>query len=625
MNRAALVALALVFSGCNEYGFTGDLPGDDPRADTDSGGGHGTDQPLPGSCDDQNFDGFDAGVNEDCYNEVAVGTFNPEVRWIKRSWSVQSGSNWIMSSPIVVQLTDDNGDGVIDNDDIPDIVAVTFSGTTMLRALSGDDGRELWSTPTNLQITGSPAAADIDGDGLIDIIGVTSNGLEAYNHDGTLKWSAPSVLNGGMIRGTSDSVSITDMDGDGEVEIIAGSGIVDARGNLIARGSHGRAGVNSNVGTASFAVDLDGDGVQEVVVGNALYRKDGSAIWFNGEPDGYPAVGDITGDGEPDIVVTGDRQIRLQDRHGTVLWRATVPGAGSGQGGPPTIADFTGDGQAEIGVAAGSRYSVFRADGTILWEMPTNDHSSGNTGSTVFDFEGDGVAEVVYADQTDLWVFNGVDGSVKLRFPDHSNGTWLEYPIVVDVDNDGHAEIVVVHTPQYGSNTGLSVIGDRDNTWRAGHPIWNQHAFHITNINADGSVPPVAERNWLRYNNFRSSYLSGTSGLASPDLTAALADVCELECNEGRVIFWTHAGNEGMAGATDVRARLEVTTTQGVFQLEERTFGDIEAGEFLPSEQWEIEGLDWTEVISLHLTVSGNAQDCDESNDMLVIDGPFCH
>ncbi len=43
----------------------------------------------------------------------------------------------------------------------------------------------------------------------------------------------------------------------------------------------------------------------------------------------------------------------------------------------------------------------------MSWQATTNDASSGNTGSAVFDFEGDGIAEAVYADETRLWSFAG--------------------------------------------------------------------------------------------------------------------------------------------------------------------------------------------------------------------------
>ena len=102
------------------------------------------------------------------------------------------------------------------------------------------------------------------------------------------------------------------------------------------------------------------------------------------------------------------------------------------------MADFDGDGQPEIGIAGQSRYSVIEGDGTILWTNVTQDGSSGITGSAVYDFEGDGVADVVYADEINLYVYNGIDGKTKLQLAEHNSGTRLEYPIIADVDNDGY-------------------------------------------------------------------------------------------------------------------------------------------------------------------------------------------
>lgn len=625
MVPSRLVLICALALGCSETGFSPRDNVEDPR-NGEGNGGDGDRDPETDSCEERFFDGFDAPVNEDCYNEPAIGTFNPVVEWRKRSWSTFPGANWVMSSPIVVQLTDDNGDGVIDNDDVPDIVAMTFSGQSVLRAVSGDDGRELWSLATNMQITQSPAAADLDGDGVVEIVGATSSGIEIVSHNGTPIVSRPSVLSG-AISGTSDTVSITDMDGDGMPEIIVGRAILDRDGNLIGRGAHGMAGVQAygNVGTTAFAVDIDGDGQQEVVVGDALYRRDGSTIWHNGAGDGYPAVADFTGDGIAEIVVSGNGRLRMQDANGTVLWSHAIPGAGSAYyGGPPTIADFTGDGQPEIGVASGSRYSVFRADGTIVWQAITNDSSSGNTGSTVFDFEGDGIAEVVYADQTSLWVFNGVDGSVKLNWTEHSNGTWLEYPVVADVDADGVAEIVVAHTPQNGSTTGLTVIGDADASWRRGFPIWNQHAFHITNIERDGSVPAVAEQNWLTYNNFRSSDITGNTGLAAPDLRLAFADMCELDCTEDRLQMWIHVGNEGSAPVAELTVSAVAIVAGEAVPLGERSYGELVEGSYTQADFWQFEGLSWPDVTEILFEVRSEAQDCDPENNLLVVQGPFC-
>lgn len=625
--RAMRLLPLLLALACQDYGFTPDEDPDSPP-DTDEWVEETGDTDLPDEdCEDQTIPGFAAPINEDCENEVETGTFNPVVEWRKPNWSIASGSNWIMSHPIVVQLTDDNADGTINVDDTPDIVVVTFQGGgTYLRATSGDGSVEHWSVPTSLQITTGPAAADLDGDGLVEIIALTANGIACYEHDGTLKWQRDGILST-HIQGTSDVASITDMDGDGVPEIIAGRAILDNNGNLIAAGAYGRAGVQDygNVATASFAVDVDGDGTQEVVVGNALYRKDGSAIWYNGEGDGYPAVADFDGDGQGEIVVSGGGQVRLQDTDGTVLWNVPIPGATTRYyGGPPTVADFDGDGEPEIGVAAGSRYSVIEADGSVLWQAVTNDSSSGNTGSTVFDFEGDGVAEVVYADQTSLWVFNGIDGAVKLQFTEHSNGTWLEYPVVADVDGDDNAEIIVPHTPQNGSFTGFTVIGDRDSSWRKGLSIWNQHAFHITNINEDGTVPADADLNWLSYNNFRSSDVSGNYGLAAPDLKVDRADICEIDCDEGELWVWVHVGNEGAAPVENAELKVTITEQGADRDVTVSPYGLLEEGLYQDAELFRLEADDWAQVSRITFEVQGDDLECNPDNNVHIIEGPFC-
>ena len=79
--------------------------------------------------------------------------------------------------------------------------------------------------------------------------------------------------------------------------------------------------------------------------------------------------------------------------------------------GTPVIADFNGDKIADVGVAARYYYIVYSNDGTatggqVLWaDSKTQDYSSASTGSSVFDFEGDGIAEVVYGDETKLHVY----------------------------------------------------------------------------------------------------------------------------------------------------------------------------------------------------------------------------
>jgi hypothetical protein len=570
MSRLSLPMLLLA---CTEYSITPPKE-DNPPADTDppcndcedsddpiidTGFPPDTDIPEDQVCEEQSFAGSEVALNDACYVEPSVGTFTPVVEYRKNTWSVDPSSTNIMMMPAVASLTDDNGDGLINQDDVPDIIVITYGGNGTLRAVSGDGTAEIFNVSgLPLQGQGAVAVGDIDLDGIVEIVAPTSNGLMAFEHDGTVKWTSVDIRS--HIYGTSDAPAISDMDGDGVPEVICGRAILRNDGTLRGAGAYGK-GSTINVGTTSFAVDLDLDGFQEVVTGNALYDAEGNALWYNGQPDGYVAVANFDSDPEGEIIVMQQGEVRLQDTDGTVLWRTAAPGGGSYYGGPPTVADFDGDGEPEVGVASRSAYSVIDTNGTLLWSKPTQDSSSGNTGSAVFDFEGDGVAEAVYADETRLWVFNGPDGAVKLESTEHSNATWTEYSVIADVDADGQAEIVV---PNTSGHMGFYVFGDADNSWQEGRRIWNQHAYHITNVNDDGTIPAAPEINWATYNNFRSGDLTAGTGGVYPDLLVDIVDVCTFDCDMDLVRVWVQVGNRGYAEVTDsVELVLEGETTDG--------------------------------------------------------------
>lgn len=559
-----LVLLLLAGTGCTiDNGINGksaDPPpfdtGTDYTPDTSLDDTAPPDSPvdsvIPPSCNDQYFPAKDIPQLAECFSEgTTVGTFTPEVLWDTETFATNSSSVSCMMQPIVCSLTDDNGDGAIDDDDTPDVMIITYS-PGVLRAMNGDDGSELWSATGGgqIQITGGAACGDIDNDGIAEVIAATSTGVDVFDNEGNEKWSWSG--GSGHLDGTSDAPGIADMDHDGNPEVLIGNCILDNTGGKIGCGSNGY-GTSSNVGSAAFAVDIDQDGELELVAGNAIYDINGTAKWSNGEQDGYVAVGNFDSDDNGEIVVTGDAKMRIQDDDGTVLCSAAIPAASSSYGGPPTVADFDGDGEAEVGVAANSTYTVFETDCSVLWQYTgTTDPSSGNTGSSVFDFEGDGIADVVYADERWVWVFNGADGSVKMQDTTHSNNTWLEYPTIADINADGSADIAVCNTPgTWGSRNGVTVFSDADLSWRKGRPIWNQHGYSITNVNDDGSIPTNQDTNWLTYNNFRSGDLTPGVGYSGPDLFANIEDVCVDECDAGNVTVWVTVGNQGYNDVTD--------------------------------------------------------------------------
>ena len=258
------------------------------------------------------------------------------------------------------------------------------------------------------------------------------------------------------IRCYAHSPSLADVDSDGQPDIVVekrtyqGS---DLQLLTIFEDSNFRGMSRSEVywtGGISIVSDLDGDGLMEFVSGRHIQEYDGTLRCLTGDTDGFTAVADLNMDGYGEFVVTGHSTVVVYDRHCTML-NAWLNEDG-GRGGPPTFADYDGDGVPEIGFPSRNFYSVYEADGTLKWTSPATDNSSNCTGSSVFDFEEDGYAEVVYGDEINLWIISGHNGGFVMREPYQTSWTANEYPVVVDVDGDGEAEIVVNH------NQGVYVV-----------------------------------------------------------------------------------------------------------------------------------------------------------------------
>jgi hypothetical protein len=360
-----------------------------------------------------------------------------------------------------------------------------------------------------------------------------------------------------------DVPALADLEGDGSVEVIVGSAVIEgASGVMRVEGTagKGRYAAFRQIGAISFAADLDQDGIQEVIAGNTVYNAAGSIVCQTGEDDGFPAVADLDGDGRGEIVTVGNGSVRIVDASCGLVAEWALPDASNG--GPPTIADFDGDMVPEIGVASASRYAVYEADGTQRWAAATSDAISFSSGAAVFDFDGDGRAEVVYADERALWVFDGTTGAVRLQDDRHSSRTLHEYPVVADVDDDGLAEIVIPNGGGHYSDDaeGLYVLRSADGTWQGARPVWNQHAYNIVNIDDDLTLPAPVEPNWPIYNSFRSGDMNPVSGDAWAD-ARPIIDVCTEGCDlYGQVVVGVKVANAGTAA---LRAELPVALYVG--------------------------------------------------------------
>ena len=458
-------------------------------------------------------------LNFECEVEVQQGTFTPVIEWNLAGFNAYG-------PPVVGQLNDDNGDGAINSQDTPDIVYSLNSGGGLV-SVNGKTGLVQWTSNAIFDGTSGQAIGDVDGDGIPEIAAANGAGrIVLMNNQGTPIWSGSvnSPLSYFMYP------SIADMDNDGLAEIIAGNTIFNHDGTIAGVGPHG-VGACPNQSSSSFLegsvavpVDIDGDGQLEVLVGNAAYEKDGSVVWYNGTADGIPAVADMDGDGLPEIVVISGNSAWTLEHDGTQTgWSTSFPN--TNYLGPPAIDDLDGDGQPDFILVGSGEMRAYRWDGSIIWTQTVQDFS-GAAGPILFDFELDGYPEVVYADESMVRVFNGLDGSVKLMSNEHQSYTGFENPIVADVDADGQVEIVMTHGQ---GGPGLSVYGDANQSWPQGRQVWNQHAYSITNINDDLSVPAPQQPNWQQYNNFRSAD-GGLPPNEWIDLQPEIVDSCYDEC-----------------------------------------------------------------------------------------------
>ncbi len=521
--------------------------------------------PKPPVCPDGTEPGDPPTCVTSCQYIPPAGVFTPELKY---AWGDPlSVTDNVMMSPIVVQLDDDNCDMVVDEKDIPEIVFFTFdngdynngSGTSStLHAISIVNGQvvEKLAIGTDGVSADSPgrsiAAGDIDNDGLNEIVVCTKDGrLRAYETDGTVKWLSAAVA--------CFMPSIADLDADGDVEVIDVGHVVE--------GATGATVATFQTDRYVVVYDVDGDGLLDIVSPSRVHAADGSVKVDTGLAGTHAAVGDLDFDGVPEIVGvhTGSHTINVWHvdpaqpggfqiiRSGMDLNEAiaTNPccaanpasaGCVSG-GGTPTIAHFNDDVYPDVGLAGGIGYVVF--DGqklmdtsftsleTHLWLTLTQDCSSAQTGSSVFDFDGNGVAEVIYADERMLHIYDGPTG-MPLFETCNTNGTLWEFPLVADVDNDGHADIVVASNSYSSFNcsgvktTGVRVFGDLEGKWVRTRRVWNQHAYMVTNVEESGAIPQVQPSNHLQpgLNNFRQN-VQPSGQFAAPDLVVSVAPVCD--------------------------------------------------------------------------------------------------
>lgn len=234
--------------------------------------------------------------------------------------------------PVAVAVADVNGDG------IPDLLVLTQDDQSVHILLGNGDGT-FRQAPNAVVTPSSPVAmvsGDFNRDGKIDLAvvgGPVSNQLAIFlgNGDGTFTAAAGGLT---TLAGRVAALVSADFNGDGKPDLAVSESSLNQIEVLpgLGNGTFGlpiRTSVGS--GPAPIAVtDLQRRGILDLVVGNtgdgtlsvllgtgsgSFVQAPGSPFFIGGMPSSV-AVGDLNGDGVPDVAVTNSNGSNLTVLYG---------------------------------------------------------------------------------------------------------------------------------------------------------------------------------------------------------------------------------------------------------------------------------------------------------------------
>jgi hypothetical protein len=309
-------------------------------------------------------------------------------------------------------MGDFDGDGDLDL-----LVTGNYSGgTATLYENEGDEDGDLTNfsevASLNGVQNGDSAVGDFDGDGDLDLLVVGSTngaGTETatiYENtgqnggSGTLDGTTFQAVGAGLTGVNYSAVSVGDFDGDGDLDLLV-------TGYYYAGGPNQVATIYENTGQNAGSGTLDGTTFQ--AVGGNLTGVENSAT----------SVGDFDGDGDLDLLVTGNDGSYSYGETATIyentgqnggsgtLDGTTFQAVGAGltgvQNGATSVGDFDGDGDLDLLITGG-----FYGGVTTIYENTGQNGGSGtldgstfqdvgasltgveNSATSVGDFDGDG-------------------------------------------------------------------------------------------------------------------------------------------------------------------------------------------------------------------------------------------
>jgi hypothetical protein len=428
--------------------------------------------------------------------------------------------------------------GDIDDDGVPDVLipghcSVQNTGITRILAFNARNGALKWRSPSvhesaadAYQVTPLPAermsltiARLRSGEKPSVLIGrVTAGAVGANTPDGTYLPQCASIVasvSDGYYVYPSTTPHYLSCAGvivlNGETGAITQRMIQDAGNGTSGSEALWRGQNGTGFIFPAMALDFDGSGQNKIMMNGAVWNLDGTKFGAS-KPIHTLAIALGNFDNTPDVEMalieqtpSGVRLV-LKKADGRVLWSLPLPTSNTGH---ITVADVDGDGKPDVvfNMAFAEREEIWAVDhrGRVRWihKLPCpasvgcNGFTYFNRRVAVFDLDGDGVAEVIFPYANELRFLDGATGEVKGAVATLNAGSAAYEAVarVADVDNDGHADVVLVSSGSY--NCGINpacfanvmVFSDAAKQWRPARKVDNQFAYFAANIGDDGTIP----------------------------------------------------------------------------------------------------------------------------------------